>query len=132
MLENVRSNATGLPTGGLEDVERWYVGEHCSAGCRVVAVEGAEVRALRTRSDDSLWSVTSRWPGSAMQEVAWSVLYDGTHDIALADDWCADFTLEVIARLPQETFCIALHEVLAWLYEDRPVCATNDVLDHAL
>jgi hypothetical protein len=27
------------------------------------------------------------------------------HDVALADDWCASFTAEVISRLPQEAFC---------------------------
>jgi len=31
--------------------ERWYVGERCPAGCRVVVVEGWEVHPLLARTD---------------------------------------------------------------------------------
>ncbi len=36
-----------------DPTERWYVGERCPAGCRVIVVEGLEVRPLVARTHDS-------------------------------------------------------------------------------
>jgi hypothetical protein len=108
--------------------ERWYVGERCSAGCRVVVVEGAEAHPLRTRTRDPLWSFSWGRSGSSARELAWSVLYDSAHDVALADDWCSAFTTEVISLLPRDAFRIASHDVLAWLHDDRPAGAAEHML----
>jgi hypothetical protein len=110
--------------------ERWYVGERCPAGCRVVVVEGPEVHPLRARTHDPLWSFSWGRSGSSARELAWSVLYDSVHDPGLADDWCAAFTTEVISLLPRDAFRIASHDVIAWLSDERLAGATDRLLRH--
>jgi hypothetical protein len=112
--------------------ERWYVGERCSAGCRVVVIEGAEAHPLRTRTNDPLWSFSWGRSGSSARELAWSVLYDSAHDLGLADDWCSAFTAEVISLLPRHAFSMASRDVLSWLYDGRPGHATDRLLRHTL
>jgi hypothetical protein len=98
---------------------RRYVGERCRAGCRVNVVDDAEVHPLRTRGHDPLWSFSWGRAGASARELAWSILYDSAHDAGLAADWCADFTAEVISRLPRESFCLSSRDVLDWLYDER-------------
>jgi len=112
--------------------ERWYVGERCPAGCRVVVLEGLEVHPLRARTHDPLSSFSWGRSGSSSRELAWSVLYDSAHDVGLADDWGSAFTAEVVSRLPRDTFRIASHEVLAWLCDERLTGATDRLLRSVL
>jgi hypothetical protein len=112
--------------------ERWYVGERCAAGCRVVVVEGLEVHPLLARTHDPLWSFSWGRSGTSARELAWSVLYDSAHERGLADDWCSAFTTEVISLLPRDAFRIAAHDVLAWLGDERLVGASDRLLRHVL
>jgi hypothetical protein len=117
---------------GDAPAERWYVGQRCTAGCRVVVVEGPEVRPLLARTHDPLWSFSWGRPGTSARELAWSVLYDSAHDPLLADDWCSAFSAEVVSLLPRDTFRIASHEVLAWLWDERLTGATDRLLRHVV
>jgi hypothetical protein len=111
--------------------ERWYVGERCPAGCRVVVVDGHEVHPLRARTHDPLRSFSWGRSGSSARELAWSVLYDSAHDPGLADDWCSAFTAEVISLLPRDAFRIASRDVIAWLADERLAGASDRLLRHA-
>jgi hypothetical protein len=117
---------------GVAPAERWYVGERCAAGCRVVVVEGLEVHPLLARTHDPLWSFSWGRSGTSARELAWSVLYDSAHERGLADDWCSAFTTEVISLLPRDAFRIAAHDVLAWLGDERLVGASDRLLRHVL
>ena len=101
---------------------RWYVGERCAAGCRVVVLDEDGVQKLAPRRHDPLWSFSWARAGTSARELAWAVLYDCTHDHRLADDWCADFTATVISLLPHDAFCLSSRDVLAWLHGERPAC----------
>jgi hypothetical protein len=138
-----RSILTALPAANSEEViaaphdrdapaERWYVGHRCPGGCRVVVVEGLEVHPLLARTRDPLWSFSWGRSGSSARELAWSVLYDSTHDPGLADDWCSAFTTEVISLLPRDAFRIASPDVLAWLSDERLAGATDRLLRRVL
>jgi hypothetical protein len=118
-----------LGSGGAP-VQRWYVGERCPAGCRVVVVEGAEVHPLRARTHDPLWSFSWGRSGSSARELAWSVLHDSARDLRLADDWCAAFTIEVISLLPRDAFRMASRDVIVWLSDERLAGATDRLLRH--
>jgi hypothetical protein len=118
-----------IGSGGA-GAERWYVGERCAGGCRVVVVEGLEVHPLRARTYDPLWSFSWGRSGTSARELAWSVLYDSAHDPGLADDWCSAFTTEVISLLPRDAFRIAARDVLAWLSDERLTGATDRLLRH--
>jgi hypothetical protein len=120
------------PVTGDAAAERWYVGERCAAGCRVVVVEGAEVHPLGTRTSDPLWSFSWGRSGASARELAWSVLYDSARDLGLANDWCSAFTIEVISLLPRDAFSIASRDVLAWLDDDRAASASEHLLRRAL
>jgi hypothetical protein len=109
-------------------VERWYVGARSAAGCRVVVIEGLEVRPLRARTPDPLWSFSWGRSGSSARELAWSVLYDTVHDPELADDWCSAFATEVISLLPRDAFLMAARDLVAWLSDERVVGATARLL----
>ena len=87
--------------------------------CRVVVVEGPEVRPLLARTHDPLWSFSWGRSGTSARELAWAVLYDSARDPGLADDWRSAFSAEVVSLLPRDTFRIASHEVLAWLWDER-------------
>jgi hypothetical protein len=106
--------------GATAVASRCYVGERSRAGCRVAVVDDGTAYPLRTRTHDPLWSFSWGRSGASARELAWSILYDSAHDVALADDWCASFTAEVISLLPREAFRLESQEVLEWLYEDRP------------
>jgi hypothetical protein len=69
----------------------------------------------RARGDPP-WSFAWGRSGASARELAWSILHDSTQDASLADDWCSDFTAEVVSRLPPEAFCLASRDVLDWLY----------------
>jgi hypothetical protein len=100
---------------------RWYVGERCAAGCRVVVLDGEGVQKLAPRKRDPLWSFSWGRRGSSARELAWAVLYDCTHDARLAEDWCGDLCATVISLLPRDAFCLSSRDVLAWLHGERPV-----------
>jgi hypothetical protein len=112
--------------------ERWYVGERCPAGCRVVVVEGLNVYPLAARNHDPLWSFSWGRSGTSARELAWSVLYDSARDVGLANDWCSAFTAEVVSVLPREAFWIASHDVLAWLCDEPLAGATERLLRRVL
>jgi hypothetical protein len=111
---------SALDDGGAGVVGRRYVGERGRTGPRVLVVDGAATYPLRARTHDPLWSFSWGRLGASARELGWSILYDSAHDVALADDWCASFTADVISRLPREAFCFGSHEVLQWLYDDYP------------
>jgi hypothetical protein len=117
-----------LSDGDGAPAERWYAGARCPAGCRVVVVEGSEVRPLRARTPDPLWSFSWGRSGSSARELAWSVLYDSAHDPELADDWCSTFATEVISLLPRDAFLMAARDMIAWLSDERAVDATARLL----
>jgi|BogFormECP03_OM3_1039632.scaffolds.fasta_scaffold02336_2 hypothetical protein len=121
------SNSERIRSGGAV-AERWYLGERAPAGCRVVVVEGLEVHPLRARTHDPLWSFSWGRSGRSARELAWSVLYDSERDLGLADDWCSDFTTEVISLLPRDAFRIASHDVIAWLSDERLAGASDRLL----
>jgi hypothetical protein len=108
--------------------ERWYAGARCPAGCRVVVVEGSEVRPLRARTPDPVWSFSWGRSGSSARELAWSVLYDSADDRDVADEWCSAFATEVIALLPRDAFLMAARDMIAWLSGERAVGATARLL----
>jgi hypothetical protein len=112
--------------------ERWYLGERCPAGCRVVVLEGLNVYPLVSRNHDPLWSFSWGRSGTSARELAWSILYDSAHDVGLANDWCSAFTAEVISLLPRDAFRIAVDDVLAWLWDERLGGATDHLLRHVL
>jgi hypothetical protein len=114
MRERDRDDPARISTG------RWYVGERCAAGCRVVALDGEGVQKLAPRTRDPLWSFSWGRSGTSARELAWAVLFDCTHDRRLADDWCADLTANVISLLPRDAFCLSSRDVLAWLHGERP------------
>jgi hypothetical protein len=116
-----------IGSGGAR-AKRWYIGERCPAGCRVVVVEGTDVHPLRARTDDPLWSFSWGRSGSSARELARSVLYDSTDDLGLADDWCSAFTTEVISLLPRDAFRIASEDVIAWLSDEPVAGATGRLL----
>jgi hypothetical protein len=110
--------------------ERWYVGERCPAGCRVIVVDGRDAHPLRARTHDPLRSFSWGRSGSSARELAWSMLYDSAHDPGLADDWASAFTAEVISLLPPDAFRIASSDVIAWLADERLTGATDRLLRH--
>jgi hypothetical protein len=114
----------GTPLGALEgqvaraqsgDPGRYYMGERCGGGCRVVVVDAACARPLMARTRDPLWSFCWGRQSASARELAWAMLYDSTGDGAVADDWCGAFSTEVIATLPHDRFGLAVSGVLAWL-----------------
>jgi hypothetical protein len=109
-------------------VERWYVGERGPAGCGVVVVEELNVYPLLSRNRDPLWSFSWGRSGTSARELAWSILYDSAHDVALANDWCSAFTSEVISLLPRDSFRMASDDVLAWLWDEQLGGATDRLL----
>jgi len=115
---------------GASAAERWYVGERCPAGFRVLVLEGPDVRPLRARTRDPLWSFSWGRSGSAARELAWSLLCDSAQDPGLADDWCSAFTSEVISLLPRDVFRMSSHEVIAWLSDERLGSASDRLLRH--
>ena len=129
-LENDRPVSAAIVETGGAGRQRWYVGERCPAGCRVVVVEGRDVHPLRARTHDPLWSFSWGRSGSAARELAWSILYDSVRDSSVADDWCSAFTVEVVSLLPREAFRMASHDVIGWLSDERLVGATDRLLDH--
>jgi hypothetical protein len=96
--------------------DRCYVGERGMAGCRVVVLDGGEELRLRSRTSDPLSSFSWGRSGASARELAWSILYDSSQDVRLAEDWCSDFCVDVVSRLPHDAFCIASRDVLAWLF----------------
>jgi hypothetical protein len=94
---------------------RCYIGERCSAGCRVVVVDADDTRSLRARTRDPLWSFSWGRRGASARELAWAILYDSTGEVTLADDWCAAFTSDVIAGLAHAGFRLEMSDVLRWL-----------------
>jgi hypothetical protein len=98
---------------------RWYVGERCAGGCRVVVLDDDGVQKLTPRRPDPLWSFSWGRSGASARELAWAVLYDCTHDHRLADDWCADFTTRVISLLPRDAFLLSSRDVLGWLHGEH-------------
>ncbi len=127
-LTHAFAAVSGRKARDLDIAKRCYVGERCRAGCRVAVVDGASTYPLTPRTRDPLWSFSWGRSGASARELAWSILYDSAHDLALADDWCASFTLEVISLLPREAFRLESQEVLEWLYHDYPSC---ELLAHA-
>jgi len=103
---------------------RVYVGERSRAGWRVSALDGAESHPLPARTSDALRSFSWGRSSASARELAWSIIYDCSHDPQLADDWCSDFCAEVIATLPSEGFRIACNDVGEWLHgEGATACA---------
>jgi hypothetical protein len=100
---------------------RWYVGERCDAGCLVLVLDERGARPLEARTADPLSSFAWGRPGGCARELSWSVLFNSTADRAVADDWCAQFTAEVVSRLPRAAFCLPRADVLGWLETDIPM-----------
>jgi hypothetical protein len=106
---------------------RHYVGERVPGGRRVVVADGAEEHPLRARTRDPVWSFSWGRSGASARELAWAILYDSACDSRLADDWCSAFCSEVVARLPDDAFCLASRDVLDWLFETKTFPRTPDV-----
>jgi uncharacterized protein DUF6166 len=106
---------------------RRYVGERTAGGRRVVVVDGAEEHPLKPRTRDPVWSFSWGRSGASARELAWAILYDSACDSRLADDWCSAFCSEVVARLPDDAFCVASRDVLGWLFETRTFPRTPDI-----
>jgi len=53
------------------------------------------------------------WP--ADKALAWALLFHVTRNWHVADDWCSEFTTDVVAPRSGSTFTVLEQEVLAWL-----------------
>jgi hypothetical protein len=95
---------------------RVYVGERSRAGWRVSALAGAKFVPLAARTSDALRSFSWGRSSASVRELAWSIIYDCSHDPQLADDWCSAFCADVITALPSDGFWIASRDVDEWLH----------------
>ncbi len=79
-------------------------------------VERAGVRtALRYQGDLAMPGFAWGRRGLAARELSRSLLQDATGSPALADRYCRDLTLELVAELPDEGFDLGRDDILAWL-----------------
>lgn len=79
-------------------------------------VERAGVRtALRYQGDLAMPGFAWGRRGLAARELSRSLLQDATGSPALADRYCRDLTLELVAELPDEGFDLSRDDILAWL-----------------
>jgi len=53
--------------------------------------------------------------GLASRELSRSLLYDATGSQMIAERYCRDLTLDLVAELPAEGFALEREEILAWL-----------------
>ena len=58
--------------------------------------------------------------GLGARELARSILVDATGSPVLADRLCREFTLDVVADLPELSFELDQDEVLSWLAAQHP------------
>jgi hypothetical protein len=94
---------------------------------RHVWVERAGVRtALRYYGDLEMGGFSWGRRGLAARELSRSLLQDATGSPALADRYCRDLTLELVAELPDEGFDLDRDDILAWLEKhDGPAKPPN-------
>ncbi len=94
---------------------RMYVGHRGPAGCAVRVATNDGVDTLHGRTREPLWSFGWGRPGRSTIELAWALLYDVTADRKLAGDCCLDFSTQVVARLPRDSFSLEAADVERWL-----------------
>jgi hypothetical protein len=83
---------------------------------RHVWVERAGVRtALRYHGDLRMPGFAWGRRGLAARELSRSLIYDATGSQMLAERYCRDFTLELVADLPEAGFTLERDDILAWL-----------------
>jgi hypothetical protein len=92
-----------------------YVGV-CDWWGRHVWLERGGVRASLPYRGDGV-PVGFAWArrGLGARELARSILHDVTGSAVLAERLCRDFTLDVVAELPEVSFELDRDEVLSWL-----------------
>ena len=83
---------------------------------RHVWVERAGVRtALRYRGELRMPGFAWGRRGLAARELSRSLIEDATGSPMLAERYCRELTLDVIADLPEESFELDREQILAWL-----------------
>ena len=96
-----------------------YVGVSDWWGRHVWLERGGVRAALPYRGEDA--AVPFAWArrGLGARELARSILHDATGSAVLAERLCRDFTLDVVAELPELSFELEQDDVLSWLAAQR-------------
>jgi hypothetical protein len=83
---------------------------------RHVWVERAGVRtALRYRGEHRMPGFAWGRRGLAARELSRSLIEDATGSPILAERYCRELTLDLVADLPEESFELDRDQILAWL-----------------
>jgi hypothetical protein len=96
-----------------------YVGVSDWWGRHVWLERGGIRSSLPYRGDEQLATFVWGRRGIGARELSRSILHDATGSVALAERMCRDFTLEVVADLPEVGFALDREQVLAWLAGHR-------------
>jgi hypothetical protein len=83
---------------------------------RHVWVERAGVRtALRYQGEHRMPGFAWGRRGLAARELSRSLLFDATGSEMLAERYCRDLTIDLVAELPAEGFTLERQQILDWL-----------------
>jgi hypothetical protein len=92
-----------------------YVGLADWWGRHVWLERGGARSSLPYRGEDQMVAFAWGRRGIGARELSRSILHDATGSVALAERFCREFTLEVVAELPEVGFELDRDQVLDWL-----------------